>query len=80
MKRKTNEEYEESQITTKNMFGFTFHKKIIFSWKTQFEYISLVYIVYIINSFLQFLCVARYLKHGNDITKLNIHINIQIII
>ena len=27
MKRKTNEEYEESQITTKNMFGFTFHIK-----------------------------------------------------
>ena len=69
------EEKEKRRIRGKSNNNRKHVKNIkkICCWKTQFEYISLVYIVYIINSFLQFLCVARYLKHGNDITKINIH-------
>ena len=47
MKRKKNEEYRESQITTINIFGFTFNIKN------------------------HSLCVAGYLKRGNDTSKLD---------
>ena len=71
MKRKKNEECKksQSQITAINIFGFTFYIK---------NYILLENIVskkavYAIAFYLQFLCVAGYLKRSNDTSKLNIH-------
>ena len=37
MKRKKNEKCKESQITTLNIFGFTFYKKIYFAQKHSFK-------------------------------------------
>ena len=67
-----NEEYEESQITTKYIFGFKIH----FAQKP-----NLKKVVYTIKFHLQFLCVAGHLKHSNDTPNLNIHnyINCNII-
>ena len=69
MKRKNNEEYKESQMTTINIFGFTFYIQ---------NYIlleSLVWkkAIYTITFYLQFLFVAGYLKRSNDTLELNIH-------
>ena len=69
MKRKKNEEYRESQIKTIDIFGFASYIK---------NYILLENmvskkVVYTITFYLQFLCVAGYLKHSNDTPKLNIH-------
>ena len=69
MKRKKNQEYDESQITTICIFGFTLYIK---------NYILLENIVWkkvicTIKFYLQFLCVVAYLKHSNDTAKLNIH-------
>ena len=61
MKRKKNEGYEESQITAIYIFGF----KLYFAWKHNLK--KVVYTFY-----LQFLCVAGYLKHNDDTPKLNI--------
>ena len=65
MKRKKNEVYEESQITTIYIYF------IIFCSKTQFEKKFLY--LYTSKFYLQFLCVAGYLKHSNDTKNLNIH-------
>ena len=67
-----NEEYEESQITTKYIFGFKIH----FTQKH-----NLKKVLYTIKFYLQFLCVAGHLKHSNDTPNLNIHnyINCNII-
>ena len=62
VKRKKNEEYEESQITTIYIFGF----KLYFSRNHNLK-------VHTIKFYLQFLCVAGYLKHCNDTPNLNIH-------
>ena len=63
MKRNKNAEYKESQITKIHTFGFKSH----FAQKYSLE--KLVYN----KLYLQFLCVAGYLKHSNDTPKLNIH-------
>ena len=65
MKRKKNEEYEESQITTICIFGF----KLYFARKHCLYH----QIVYAIKFCLEFFCVAGYLKHSNDTPNLNIH-------
>ena len=44
------------------VLNYIFHESTI--WKK---------VVYTIKFYLQFLCVARYLKHSNDSSKLNIH-------
>ena len=67
MKRKKNEEHEESQITKINIFGFTFYIKNYILLENIFR----KKVVYTIKSRSQFLCVAGYLKHNNDKTKLN---------
>ena len=59
-----NEEYEESQITTIYIFYF----KLYFAQKH-----NLKKVVFTIKLYLQFLCVAGYLKHSNDTPNLNIH-------
>ena len=64
MKTKKNDEYEEIQITTICIFGF----KSYFARKH-----NLKKFVYTIDFYLQFLCVAGYLKHSNDTPNLNIH-------
>ena len=64
MKRKKNEEHEQSQITTIYILGFIFY----FAWKQ-----NLKKVVYTINFYLQYLCIAGYLKRINDIPNLNIH-------
>ena len=71
MKRKKNEECKksQSQITAINIFGFTFNIKNYIL----FENIVLKKAVYAITFYLQFLCVAGYLKRSNDTPKLNIH-------
>ena len=61
MKRKNNEEYEESQITTMYIFDFKLHFARKHNLKKK--------VVYTIKFHLQFLCVAIYSKHSND----NIH-------
>ena len=61
VKRKKNEEYEENQITTIYIFVF----KLCFARKQSLKKI--------LKFYLQFLCVAGYLKHSNDTPKLNIH-------
>ena len=66
MKRKKNEEYIESQITTIHIFGL----KSYFAQKHGLKK-SCLYL-YIVKFYLQFLCVAGYLKHSNDTPKLNI--------
>ena len=68
-KKRKDEEYRESQITTINIFGFTFYIKNyillkIIVWKK---------VVYTITSYLQFLCVTEYLKRSNDAPKFNTH-------
>ena len=72
VKRKKNEEYKESQITTKYILGF----KLYFARKHNLKksclchfYTKFVYT----NFYLQFLCVAGHLKHSNDTPNLNIH-------
>ena len=63
--KKENEEYEENQITTLYIFGvlsYNLLENII--WKK---------VVNIIKFYLQFLCVAGYLKHSNDTPNLNRH-------
>ena len=71
MKRKKNEECKksQSQITAINIFGFTFYIKNYIL----LENIVLKKAVYAIAFYLQFLCVAGYLKRSNDTSKLNIH-------
>ena len=64
VKTKKNDEYEEIQITTICIFGF----KSYFARKH-----NLKKVFYTINFYLQFLCVAGYLKHSNDTPNLNIH-------
>ena len=64
VKRKKNEEYEESQITTVYKLVLNY---ILLKNKTWKE------VVYTIKFYLQFLCVAGYLKHSNDTPNLNIH-------
>ena len=64
LKRKKNEEYEESQITTIYIFGF----KLYFARKHNLRKRCLCHQI-----LLQFLCVAGYLKHSNDTPNLNIH-------
>ena len=67
VKRKKNEEYEESPITTIYIFGF----KLYFARKHSMKKSCLH--LYTMKFYLQFLCVAGYLKHSNDTWKLNIH-------
>ena len=64
VKRKKNEEYEESQMITIYVFGF----KLYFVRKH-----SSKKVVYTIKFYLQILSVAGYLKSSNDTLKLNIH-------
>ena len=75
VKRKKSKEYEKSQITTIYIFGF----KLYFAQKHSLKK-SCLYL-YTIKFYLQFLCVAGYLKHSNDTSKLNIykHTNYNII-
>ena len=78
MERKKNEEYKESQITAISILGLNFYLK---------NYILLESIIkkkkaiYTITFYLQFSCVAGYLKRSNDTPKLNInkYINYNII-
>ena len=70
VKRKKNEGFEESQITTIYIFCF----KLYFARKHNLKKSCLYHQVY-----LQFLCVPGYLKHSKKTPKLNIR-NIQIII
>ena len=67
VKRKKSKEYEKSQITTIYIFGF----KLYFAQKHSLKK-SCLYL-YTIKFYLQFLCVAGYLKHSNDTPKLNIY-------
>ena len=69
---KKNEEHEESQITTIYIFGF----KSYFAWKHNLK----KKVTYTIKFYLQFSCVARYLKHSNGTPNLNIckHTNYNI--
>ena len=66
MKRKKNEEYEESQITTVYIFGFKLYSAPKHSLKKSCLHL------YTIKFYLQFLCVAGYLKDANDTARLNI--------
>ena len=67
MKRKKNEEYEESEIGTIYIFiGF----ELYFARKHILKK-SCLYL-YIMKFYLQFLCIAGCLKHSNDTPKLNI--------
>ena len=59
MKRKKNEEYKESQVTTIIIFDFTFYL-LCFARKH-----SLKKVVYTVAFYLQFLYVAGYLKSSN---------------
>ena len=68
VKRKKNEEYEESQITKVNTFGFTFYIKNYIL----LENIVWKKVVYTLKFCLQFLYVAGYLIRNNDTPKLNI--------
>ena len=63
--KKENEEYEENQITTIYIFGVLSYNLL--------ENIIRKKVVNIIKFYLQFLCVAGYLKHSNDTPNLNIH-------
>ena len=69
MKRKRNEECKENQITTINLFGFTFYLKIMLCSKALFKISSLYRKLYI-TFYLQFLYVAGYLKRSNDTPEL----------
>ena len=69
MKREKNEEYRDSQLMTINIFSFTFDIIIIFFSKTWFW----KKVVYTITFYLQFLCVAGYLKRSSHTPKVNIH-------
>ena len=62
--KKKNEEYEESEITTiyKLVSNYILLENMI--WKK---------VVYTIKFYLQFLCIARYLKHSNDTPNRDIH-------
>ena len=55
--RKKNKEYAESQITTVCIIGFTLYFPRKHNLKKSFLYHQI---------FLQFLCIAGYLKHSND--------------
>ena len=72
MKRKKNVEYEKSKITTIYIFGF----KSYFARKHNLK----KKVAYTIKFYLQFSCVARYLKHSNGTPNLNIckHTNYNI--
>ena len=63
--KKENEEYEENQITTIYIFRVLSYNLL--------ENIIRKKVVNIIKFYLQFLCVAGYLKHSNDTPNLNIH-------
>ena len=67
MKRKKDEEYKESQITTIYIFDF----KLYFARKHSLQKRCLY--LYTMQFYLHFLCVAEYLKHSNDTAKLNIN-------
>ena len=72
VKRKKNEEYKESQITTIYILGF----KLYFARKLNLKKSCLYYFYtkFVYTKFhLQFLCVAGHLKHSNDTPNLNIH-------
>ena len=73
MRRKKNEEYRESQVTTINFFDFTFYL-LYFARKH-----SLKKVVYTVAFYLQFLYVAEYLKSPNGFRpqdfRPEIHIN-----
>ena len=69
MKKKKNEEYKKSQITTMNIFNFTFYIKNYILPKN----IVRKKVVSTITFYLQFSCVAGYLKRSNDTPKLSIH-------
>ena len=64
VRRKKNEEYEETEITTiyKLVSCYILLENMI--WKK---------VVYTIKFYLQFLCIARYLKHSNDTPNRDIH-------
>ena len=68
VKRKKNEEYEESQITVIYIF---IGLELYFARKDILKK-SCLYL-YTMKFCLQFLCVAGCLKHSNDTSKLNIH-------
>ena len=70
VKRKKNEGFEESQITTIHIFCFKLYFAQKHNWKNSCLYHQVLFTV---------LCVAGYLKHSKKTPKLNIH-NIQIII
>ena len=57
-----------------NIFGFDY-KKLYFAQKLSLRKLVITSknIVYTIKFYLQFLCVAGYLKRSNDKPKLNIH-------
>ena len=63
MKRKKNEEYEESQIRTYTFLVLNYILLENITWKK---------VVYTIKFYLQFLSVPGYLKHSNDTPNLNI--------
>ena len=69
IKRIKNEEYRKSQITTMNIFNFTFHiKNYIFLENRVWKNVG-----YTNAFYLQFLCVIGYLKNSNNTPKVNIH-------
>ena len=66
MMKKRNGEYKESQITTiNNLWFYLSYEKLYFARKH-----SSKKVVYTITSYLQFFCVAGYLKRSNDTPKL----------
>ena len=64
MKRKNNEVYDESQITTIYIFGFKLYFARKHNLKKRCLYHQILFTVFI----------AGYLKRSNDIPNLNIHI------
>ena len=65
VKRKKNKEHEESQEIKIHIFGLKFSRK----YKLKKNCLNL----YTMKFYLQFLCVAGYLKHSNDTPRLNIY-------
>ena len=58
----------KSNKNNRHLWFCLVHKKLYFARKHGFKKV-----VYTITFYLQFLCVAGYLKHSNDTPKLNIH-------
>ena len=77
MERKKNEEYKESQITAISILALNFYLKNYFLLESIIQKKA----IYTITFYLQFSCVAGYLKRSNDTPKVNIHkyINYNII-